>query len=254
MTKFKTRIHQSSKDSRIILANDYDIRNEKLVLQTIKNIKTLHKYLCGIKLNFHLLLPLGKKDIIKITKTAHQYGLQTIADIKLNDIGNTNLVTTKTLWGFGFDAVIVNPIMGPESLKKIVTAAHKQDKGVIALCHMSAPEAKLYGGLSHDFEIWRPTHTLTIPLYQLFLEWAIFNNVDGIIVGATFPEIIKKCKWICKEIYGKKLDIYSPGIGTQGGDAKQAIGNGSDFLIVGRTILNSKDPVYTAKQLLLAGI
>ena len=49
MTKFKTRIHQSSKDSRIILANDYDISNEKLVLQTIKNIKTLHKYLSGIK-------------------------------------------------------------------------------------------------------------------------------------------------------------------------------------------------------------
>ena len=142
MTKFKTRIHQSSKDSRIILANDYDIRNDKLVLQTIKNIKTLHKYLCGIKLNFHLLLPLGKKEIVRINKTAHRYGLQTIADIKLNDIGNTNLVTTKTLWDFGFDAVIVNPIMGPKAIKKIVTEAHKRDKGVIVLCHMSAPEAK----------------------------------------------------------------------------------------------------------------
>ena len=32
--------------------------------------------------------------------------------------------------------------MGIESLKKIVTTAHKQDKGVIVLCHMSAPEAK----------------------------------------------------------------------------------------------------------------
>ena len=32
--------------------------------------------------------------------------------------------------------------MGPKSLKKIVTEAHKRNKGVIALCHMSAPEAK----------------------------------------------------------------------------------------------------------------
>jgi len=244
MTKFKTRIHQSSKDSRIILANDYDISNEKLVLQTIKNIKTLHKYLCGIKLNFHLLLPLGKKEIIRINKTAHQYGLQTIADIKLNDIGNTNLITTKTLWDFGFDAVIVNPIMGPKAIKKIVTEAHKRDKGVIALCHMSAPEAKA----SYEINVKLSKNSKPKPLYQLFSKWAISNKADGIIVGATFPKIINDCK----KIAGKKLDIYSPGIGTQGGNAKKAIANGSDFLIVGRTILDSKDPVRTVKQLLLA--
>jgi orotidine-5'-phosphate decarboxylase len=48
------------------------------------------------------------------------------------------------------------------------------------------------------------------------------------------------------------LNIYSPGIGTQGGKAKETISNGSDFLIVGRTILNSKDPVNTVKQLQLS--
>ena len=101
MTKFKTRINQSSRNSRIILANDYDSTNKKIISQTIQNIKTLHKFLCGIKLNFHVLLPLGKKEIIRINKTAHQYGLQTIADIKLNDIGNTNHITSKTLWDFG---------------------------------------------------------------------------------------------------------------------------------------------------------
>jgi len=244
MTKFKTRIRESSTDSRIILANDYDSTNKKIFSQTIQNIKTLHKFLCGIKLNFHILLPLGKKEIIRINETAHQYGLQTIADIKLNDIGNTNHITSKTLWDFGFDAIIVNPIMGPKSLKKIVTAAHKQDKGVIALCHMSAPEAKP----SYDIDVKLSKNSKPKPLYQLFLNWAISNKADGIIVGATFPKIINDCR----KIVGKKLDIYSPGIGIQGGDAKHAIANGSDFLIVGRTILDSKDPIHTVKQLLLA--
>jgi orotidine-5'-phosphate decarboxylase len=69
-------------------------------------------------------------------------------------------------------------------------------------------------------------------------------------VGGTFPRIISKCK----KTTGKKLNIYSPGIGTQGGKAKEAISSGSDFLIIGRTILNSKDPVYTAKQLQLSCI
>jgi len=66
MTKFKTRISQSSTDSRIILANDYDTTNKKIVSQTIQNIKSLHKFLCGIKLNFHVLLPLGYKENLSI--------------------------------------------------------------------------------------------------------------------------------------------------------------------------------------------
>jgi len=204
----------------------------------------MHKFLCGIKLNFHALLPLGKKEIMKINKTAHQYGLQTIADIKLNDIGNTNQIASKTLWDFGFDAIIINPIMGPKAIRKIVTEAHKRDKGVIALCHMSAPEAKA----SYEINVKLSKNSKPKPLYQLFLKWAISNKADGIIVGATFPKIINDCK----KIAGKKLDIYSPGIGVQGGNAKKAIANGSDFLIVGRTILDSKDPVRTVKQLLSA--
>ena len=244
MTKFKTRISKSSKNSRIILANDYSSVNTKIVSQTIKNIKTMHKFLCGIKLNFHVLLPLGKKEIIKINKTAHQYGLLTIADIKLNDIGNTNQITSKTLWNFGFDAIIINPIMGPKAIRKIVIEAHKRNKGVIALCHMSAPEAKA----SYEINVKLLKNSKTKPLYQLFLKWAISSGVDGIIVGATYPKIIK----YCKKVSGKKLDIYSPGIGTQGGSVKKAITNGSDFLIVGRTILGSKNPARTAKQLLSA--
>ena len=252
MTKFKARIHKSSVDSRIILANDYDIRighfqqigNKKLVLQTIKNIKTLHKDLCGIKLNFQLLLPLGKQEIRTINETAHEYGLQTIADIKLNDIVNTNLATVSTLGDFGFDAVIVNPIMGPSNLKKIITSAHRCNMGVITLCHMSAPEAKM----SYEMNVKLSNSSKTVSLHQLFLKWAISSKADGIIVGATFPKIIKECK----KTAGKKLDIYSPGIGTQGGKVKETISNGSDFLIVGRTILGSKDPIGTAKKIQLS--
>jgi len=244
MTKFKTRILRSSTQSRIILANDYDPGDKKLVPHTVQNIKTLHKYLCAIKLNFHLLLPLGKKEIIRINKIAHQYGLQTIADIKLNDIGNTNQITSKILWDFGFDAIIINPIMGPKSLKKIVTEAHKRDKGVIALCHMSSPEAKL----SYEINVKKSKYNGYEPLWHVFLKQAISNGADGIIVGGTYPKIIN----YCKKISGKKLDIYSPGIGKQGGNAKKAIANGSDFLIVGRTILNSKNPANAAKQLHLS--
>ena len=241
MAIFKTRLSQIAKtNGKVILANDYDQSVKNLETKTIQNIKKLHPFLCGIKLNFHLLLPLSSKEIIKINKTAHQYGLQTIADIKLNDIGNTNRVTTEHLWNLGFDAVIANPIMGLDSLKNLVKSAHENQKGVITLCHMSAPEAKL----SYDMEVKMGKKQ---QLYQLFLDWALTAKVDGIVVGATFPKIIQ----YCSKKAGKNLSIYSPGVGTQGGSANEVISSGTNYLIVGRTILNSKNPITIAKELQL---
>jgi len=244
MATFKTRLSQVSKtNGKVILANDYDSSEKNLQNKTIQNIKKLNPYLCGIKLNFHLLLPLSAREIIKINKTAHDYGLQTIADIKLNDIGNTNRVTTEHLWNLGFDAVIANPIMGLDSLKNLVKSSHKEQKGVITLCHMSAPEAKL----SYDMEIKMGKKQ---QLYQLFLNWALTAKVDGIVVGATFPKIIQ----YCSKQAGKNLSIFSPGVGTQGGNASEVISSGTNYLIVGRTILNAKNPISEAKELHLQSI
>ena len=240
MSSFRTKIKKISKNKgKIILANDYSNTTKNLEAKTIKNIKTLNKYLCGVKINFHLLLPLGIKEITRINNLAHKYNLLTIADIKLNDIGNTNEITIEHLWKSGFDAVIVNPIMGQLALKKLVTSAHKKNKGVISLCHMSAPEAKA----SYEMNI-KLKNSKTIPLYQLFLQSAISNKVDGIIVGATYPEIIKFCHTKIKE----NLNIYSPGIGTQGGKITDVLNSGTDFLIIGRTILNAKNPAVLAEK------
>ncbi len=244
MVTFRTRLSKFSKThGNVILANDYDLSVKNLESKTIENIKQLHPFLCGIKLNFHLLLPLSGKEILKINKTAHRYGLQTIADIKLNDIGNTNQITTENLWNLGFDAVIANPIMGLGSLKNLVKSAHKHDKGVITLCHMSAPEAKL----SYDMEVKMGKKQ---QLYQLFLNWALTAKVDGIVVGATFPKIIQ----YCSKKAGKNLSIFSPGVGTQGGDANDVISAGTNYLIVGRTILNAKNPVSVAEKLQLQSL
>ncbi|MGQ0791565.1 MAG: orotidine 5'-phosphate decarboxylase / HUMPS family protein, partial [Nitrosopumilaceae archaeon] len=99
MATLRTRINKiANNKGKVILANDYSNYTRNLEAKTIKNIKSLNKFLCGIKFNFHLLLPLGFDQISKINKLAHKYDLQTIADIKLNDIGNTNKITLENLW------------------------------------------------------------------------------------------------------------------------------------------------------------
>ena len=239
MNDFQERIAKAARQkSRLVLANDYDDQ-KNLESRTINNIKTLSESLCAIKFNFHVLLPLGEKQIKKITKLAHEYDLQIIADIKLNDIGNTNFVAAQTLWDLGFDCLIVNPMMGPGNMQKLVDLSHKNKKGIISLCHMSSPEAKV------TYELGVNIGSKRTQLYKLFLQWAAKMSTDGIIVGATFPEIIQYCK---KQSKGK-LNIFSPGIGTQGGDVSSTLAAGSDYLIVGRTILNSKNPKKTAQEM-----
>ncbi|MDE1728189.1 MAG: orotidine 5'-phosphate decarboxylase [Thaumarchaeota archaeon] len=242
MSSFRKRIRASSSRSSIILANDLDGTNlELLEKHTLKNIKTLGKHLCAIKFNFHLLLPLGEKSIKRINKAAHDFGLQTIADIKLNDIGNTNMVTLQRLWYSEFDAVISNPIMGPENLLQLVKNAHNDSHGVITLVHMSHPGAKLGYGL----RVQDPSSGKMSSIHDLFLKWSYLSHVDGIVVGATVPRLIELS---AKKAKGK-FEIYSPGIGTQGGDPNNALDAGANYLIVGRTILNSKNPQLEVQKL-----
>jgi orotidine-5'-phosphate decarboxylase len=242
MNKFRKRMHDSSSKSQVILANDLDIVNlESLEKHTMKNIKTLGKYLCAVKFNFHVLLPLGEKGIKKINRAAHDLGLQTIADIKLNDIGNTNMVTMQRLWNSGFDAVIANPIMGPENLSQLVKSAHSDNRGVITLVHMSHPGAKLGYGL----RVQDPNTGKMLNIHDLFLKWSYSMHVDGIVVGATIPKIIEQSS---KKVMGR-CEIYSPGVGTQGGSSTDALEAGANYLIVGRTILNAKNPQLEAQKL-----
>ncbi|MHB8545956.1 MAG: orotidine-5'-phosphate decarboxylase [Nitrosotalea sp.] len=242
MSSFRKRIRDSSSRSSIILANDLDGTNvELLEKHTLKNIKTLGKHLCAIKFNFHLLLPLGEKSIKRINKVAHDFGLQIIADIKLNDIGNTNMVTLQRLWHSEFDAVIANPIMGPENLLQLVKNAHSDSYGVITLVHMSHPGAKLGYGL----RVQDPSSGKMSSIHDLFLKWSSSSHVDGIVVGATVPKLIELS---AKKAKGK-FEIYSPGIGTQGGDPHDALDAGANYLIVGRTILNSKNPQLEVQKL-----
>lgn len=243
MTGFRERMERaSSKKGRIILANDLvDPSPATLEKKSISNIRRLGKHLCAVKFNFHVILPLGESSLSKINREAHRQGLLTIADIKLNDIGNTNMVATKRLWRCGFDAVIANPIMGPENLRELVRTAHRQGRGVITLVHMSHPGAKLGYGI----EIRNPSTGKMQKLHDLFLKWSYSSNVDGIVVGATVPQVVSHVR----DAVGTRCDIYSPGVGTQGGDARRSLEAGSKYLIVGRTILGSKNPVLEARKL-----
>lgn len=221
------------------------------LLRIIRDIKKMSPFLCAVKLNYHLLLPLGAKQVAKVTNAAHESGLQAIADVKLNDIGNTNKVATDILWDMGFDAVIANPIMGLDGIKNLVWSAHKKQKGVITLCHMSAPEARM----SYEMNAFAPPQSKSPKaIHRIFLDWALDSGADGIIVGATFPDMVRDCSrrialWEKRHRARQGPLIISPGVGAQGADAADTICAGSDYVIAGRSIIHSKDPASAARLL-----
>jgi orotidine-5'-phosphate decarboxylase len=240
MTSFSERMKKASekKKSRIIVALDPAAARRDARQFAVKIVDAVADSACAVKVNFHLLLPLSAKEIMQITKRAHRRGLQCIADIKLNDIGSTNEVALSHLKKMGFDAVIANPFMGTATLASLVQKAHEAGAGVIALVYMSHQDAGEGYGLD----------TPQGRLYKSFLERAAKAGADGIVVGATQLDVLKEVAYE-KRSRGISLPVYSPGVGVQGGDAKMAVESGADYLIVGRSIVESKDPKKAAEKL-----
>ena len=220
------------KKSPIVLALDpRSSGRQRLQEFAAKTICAVEQYICAVKMNFHIILPLSATEISRINKKIHSFGLQSIADIKLNDIENTNAVALYLLTKMGFDAAIANPFIGTNELASLVHKAHTADAGIIALIYMSHPGAKEGFGLKVQGQ----------RLYKAFLGRAEDSGADGIVVGATQLEILQ-------EVTGR-LPVYSPGIGAQGGGAEQAIRSGADYLIIGRSIIEAEQPAKVAKEI-----
>lgn len=236
LPSFRERIDICSynKRSKVVLALDPLFRTD--LMEFVKTIIVLlEKYICAIKMNFHLILPLSISQMSEINELIHSYQLQSIADIKLNDIPRTNEIAIDYLLKMGFDAVIVNPFIGKGALQAAVDQAHKNSAGIIALIYMSHPGAK-YG-----FNI--NIMNRNTRMYKLFLEHAYECQVDGIVIGATQTNVLKEIS------DQKQVPIYSPGFGPQGGNILQAAKNGTDYFIVGSLIIRSTDPVNVVKHI-----
>ena len=163
---FRARMAETEKkkQSNIVLAFDFPLKNPKTARtcspKQKSSWKMVHPYLCAVKFNHHLVLPLGTFDgVQKLVKKAHDEGLMTIMDCKVNDIGATNQVIAEYYYAAGFDALIANPFIGwEEGLKPIFEVAGRLRRGVILLVYMShKAAAEGYGQTIVDAETGEKT-------------------------------------------------------------------------------------------------
>ncbi len=229
---FRERIIAASRKngSRVVLALDF---NDPLPARLAKALPLLQRVkgsVAAVKVNHHLLLPFGLEGIRDVVALCQREGLPLIADLKMNDIESTNLNIVESLFSYGFDAVIANPITGyREGLGKAIGKIHSMNGGILLLVYMSHAGARegyslrLAGGM---------------PIYRLFAKRARDWGADGVIVSARSPTKVRDVR----RLVGNGCLIFSPGVGPQGGRMSQSARSESDFLIVGRSITESADP------------
>jgi orotidine-5'-phosphate decarboxylase len=232
------------KGSNIVLALDlFPEEPQRLLKRSLKILKMVHPYVCALKVNRQLVLPLGLfNGVQEILRFAREKGLPTIMDCKINDVGHTNRAIAEYYFRAGFDAVIANPFVGwREGLQPVFEVARQKRRGVILLVYMSHKGAcEGYGQTIID-----PKTERHIPQYVVFAQKALEWKADGAVVGATYPGKIKEIHAILKN----NVPIFSPGVGAQGGKIEAAVKAGARYLIVGRAITLVEDPAVTARNL-----
>ncbi len=139
-----------------------------------------------------------------------------IADAKRGDVEHSAKAYAKAIFDvLNFDAVTVNPYMGGDSVKPFLDYA---EKGVFILCRTSNQGSKNFQDLCCSSEK---------RLYEIVAEHVVGWNVNkncGLVVGATYPEELKKIR----DMVGEDMPILIPGVGAQAGDLEKAIKFGTN--------------------------
>ncbi|MDC2978009.1 orotidine-5'-phosphate decarboxylase [Pelagibacteraceae bacterium] len=206
--------------------------------KTLKLVKNLKKDAYAFKLGYQFFLNFGLIGYKKIYSVSPRIFL----DLKLHDIPNTvkkglealkkikPIFTTVHISG-GDDMMLAAKIKGMKT--KIL--------GVSILTSLDSNQTKKYYNKNK-----------IITLVKNFAKAAKKNNLDGIICSP------KEIKHIRKEV-GKKFLIITPGIrinkNIESDDQKRietpkrAVDMGANFLVIGRPITNSDDPLKVLKEI-----
>lgn len=196
---------------------------------------------CTYKPNLAFYEALGIEGLKALEKTlAHApKGIPVIGDAKRGDIASSSEAYARALFEtFGFDAATVSPYLGHDSIAPFIAYA---DKGVFILCKTS-------NAGSADFQeliCSEASNANTRPLFELVAlrarEWSTCGNI-GLVVGATYPEQLRRVRELCPE-----LPLLIPGIGAQGGDLAAVVKYGVDASGEKAIINCSRQIIYASK-------
>lgn len=196
---------------------------------------------CAYKPNFAFYEALGQEGIEALRRTVESIPrwIPVIADAKRSDVGHTAKAYAKAIFeSFGFDAATVNPYLGRDSVQPFI---EYRDKGVICLCKTSNPGSADFQNLVVVDRDGSPGEPLYATVARRVCDWNVYGNC-GLVVGATFPEELRKVREIVPE-----MPILIPGIGAQGGELELSVRYGTNGNGEMAIINSSRQIIYASK-------
>ena len=152
-----------------------------------------------------------------------------IGDSKRSDIGSTARAYARSMYEYwGFDVSTINPYFGSDSIHPFA-----EMNGALVICKSSNESSNELQSLETKDSKF---------VYEKVLEIVKKCNKDnnlGIVVGATYPDELKKIR-----LNNLDIPILIPGLGFQGGDFKSTIQAGKG----GLNILNSSRGICFPKE------
>lgn len=216
---------------------DHEAENP-LVAWAERMLNEVSDYICCVKPNIAFYEAQGNIGWNAIKQTiakAHEFGLPVLLDAKRGDIGSTADAYAKAVFDeLEADAVTLSPYLGRDSVDPFLRVA---GRGMFVLCHTSNPSADEFQSLEIDGRL----------LYEIVAERATqWNQRVGLVVGATYPEAIKRVRQVAPDAW-----LLLPGVGAQGADEKAALVAAHHNMIVpvSRGIIAQSNPGEAAKKL-----
>ena len=198
------------KNSKIIAS--LDLVDSKQILDLAEKISS---DIFAIKINWPTIMSCGVEIIDHLSKYS-----KVICDLKIADIPYTNEKIAGITSSHGAWGMISHIFPGEDSLKAVIKGA--KGAKVFGVVSMSNPDSeKMLNGN-----------------WQTMIKIAKVNGIYGIVAPANNQDLLIKIR---KD--AENLKIISPGSIFQGGDPLLTLENGADYVIIGRGIYESKDPV-----------
>lgn len=232
---FDSTTHVSKK--QIVVALDFENMNDAIDL-----VDKLDPSLCRLKVGKEMFTHFGPDFV----KTLHTKGFDVFLDLKFHDIPNTVAKAVTAAAELGVWMVNVHASGGT----KMMQAA----KAALAPYGNKAPiliAVTVLTSMSEDDLI--DLGISKTPEEQVnFLAGLAHNaGMDGVVCSAQEAIMLK-------QNYGKDFQLVTPGIRTIDSSTddqkrimtpKKAIDSGSDYLVIGRAITKSADPIETMKAI-----
>lgn len=221
----------------IVVALDFDKKSEALAL-----IDRLDPSLCRLKIGKEMFTHFGPEFVTEVQNK----GFDVFLDLKFHDIPNTVAKAVKAAADLGVWMVNVHASGGSKMMQAardilkpygdkaplliavtVLTSMSEEDLLDLGITKSPEQQVNFLAGLAHK------------------------AGMDGVVCSAQEAQMLKTN-------YGTEFKLITPGIRTADASVddqkrimtpEKAVNAGSDYLVIGRAITNSADPINTMKEI-----